>query len=72
MTTERTQQHLYELNTESRITKLESVNESILRTLSSIDTKIDKLDNRLWFLYAWTGAGFAAILTVIARGMEWI
>ena len=42
MTIERTQQHLYELNTESRLTKLETTNELILKTLIEINTKIDK------------------------------
>ena len=43
MSTERTQQHIYELNTEARITKLESISEMILKSLISIDSKLDKL-----------------------------
>lgn len=72
MTTERTQQHLYELNTESRLTKLETTNELILKTLIEINTKMDKLDNRLWYLYAWTGAGFAGLFTIMAHGFKWL
>jgi chromosome segregation ATPase len=45
MTIERTQHHMYELNTEARLTRLEMVNESILRALERIDKKIDdKID----------------------------
>ena len=76
MSTERTQQHIYELNTESRLTKLESTNEAILRTLaeikSDINNKFEKIDNRLWYLYTWTGAGFSALLAVMAHGFHWI
>ncbi len=79
MTTERTQQHQYELNTESRLTKLESTNDAILNTLIDInhkidklDNKIDKLDNRMWSLYSSTVAGFVGILAVIAHGFHWI
>ena len=78
MTTERTQQHLYELNTESRLTRLESTNELILKNLVEINAKIDKLDNRLWQLFMWTIAGFGAtiagfvsLFAIIAHGFEW-
>ena len=46
MTTERTQQHLYELNTESRLTKLESTNEAILKALVDIKTDISNIDKK--------------------------
>jgi hypothetical protein len=78
MTTERTQQHMYELNTESRLTKLETTNESILKTLSSIDarldkidTRFDKIDARLWQLLLIYGGGFLLLLTIMAHGFKW-
>jgi hypothetical protein len=71
MTTERTQQHLYELNTESRLTKLETTNELILKTLIEINQKMDKLDNRLWQLLFTFGGGFLILLTIIAHGFKW-
>lgn len=58
MTTERTQQHIYELNTESRLTKLESTNEMILKVLVDINQSINKLDNRLWTLIFLLASGF--------------
>lgn len=112
MSIERTQQHMYELNTESRLTKLETTNELIAKTLIEINTKIDKLDNkidhkisiidnkidilenkmdkkidnlcdsvnkkidqldnRLWYLFAWTSAGFVGLFTIMAHGFDWI
>jgi hypothetical protein len=78
MTTERTQQHLYELNTESRLTKLETTNELIQKTLTSIENKIDKLDSRIWQLFMWTLGGFGATIAgffsmfaVMAHGFKW-
>ena len=51
MTIDRTQQHLYELNTESRLTRLESTNEMIFKTLVDINQQIknttDDINKRL-------------------------
>jgi hypothetical protein len=64
------------------LTRLDSTNESIAKSLITINEKLDKiadeinqkinrLDNRLWFLYAWTGAGFVGLFTIIAKGFGW-
>ena len=68
MSQDRTQQHLYEINTEHRLSRLEATNEAILKSLDKLDkttseikqsidkldSRIDKFDSRLWTNFYWT------------------
>lgn len=39
---------------------------------NKIDTKIDKINSRLWTLFFWMIGGFASVLYVIAHADKWI
>ncbi len=59
-------------NHESRITRLEISSENINLSLNRIETKLDKVDDRLWHLVFFMFGGFATTLGVMAKGFHWL
>lgn len=71
------------MSNEERLAVLETTNTHIIESLfrienriinldTKVDSRFDKLNDRMWTLFFWMIGGFASILGILAHADHWV